>query len=1160
MESDGGKMTFTEAQKRAITYRNGSVLVSAGAGSGKTRVITERLMEYMDPQITDGKPKDIDRFLIITFTRAAASELRARIGSAIAERLYSDPGNAHLRRQMVLVRNAQIETIHSFCGKILREYAAQLGISPAFRILEDERKERMLAAALDRVLEQGYESENMNFLRLADSVGAGRDDSRLAELTLKLYNNMQSHTSPERWIAGQMEELLRKPNDIGETLWGRELLRETEEEIRFWANEMERSLRSMMGDRLVSRAYEASFRKTLEDLKNLEAATQKGWEATLACLPVSFPRIQSVKDPESKVLAERLKLRRQHCKDAMKKLQDRVFTGDSEKLLGVLSETAPEMQALLELCSRLEVEYWKSKQKGNYLDFSDLEHLSLKLLIDEKGKQTENAKKIADQFEEIMVDEYQDVSRIQDAIFHAVSRDESNLFFVGDIKQSIYRFRLADPGIFTEKSHRFEAGKNSRGDCLIHLQENFRSRKEILNAVNDVFGRCMSEQLGEINYDENEKLIQGTATQDSLNLPELLLLKRDPSSESALEDEAELVGEEILKMIGQASERQDKSPSELHFGDIAILLRSANTDGGVFRRKLLQMGIPVSAGSGGDFFNSVEVSTVYAMLQLVDNPHRDIPLLTVLKSPAFGFTPDQLSMIRAASPDTDYYAAMKTSTDDMAAGFIQKLKSLRKEAPDLDPVQMIERIIDGLDLYSIFGAMTDGEQRLQHLQDLIDMAEAFSQTDERGLHRLVQWLDNMRKKNYAPAGSSDGDDAVRILSIHKSKGLEFPVVFYSALGKQFNTQDITGIVLLHPILGLGPKRTDNKRKIEYPTIARQAIARRLSRELRSEEMRLMYVAMTRAKERLIMTACVKKPEEMLGEAEQMLEYDRIPAPLLLNASSPLPWLLPSAAQGKALQCQIRTRSQKMIEEEGERIQRRADADPETCRLLEHRLSFRYPFPHAEELPSKMTATGLDKRKAQDEDAVDLSRYRSGKPAFEPVPFGELNYRATEIGTAVHHVLQHINFERTKNIADIEKEISKMAVKGYLSEEAAGAVDPNMILQFFASETGKRILHAEQKWREFRFSLLCAAKDLIPGEDAEDQILLQGVIDCCFIENGELVVVDYKTDRVSEQEASHRAEHYRTQIEAYANALTRIMGLRVRERILFFLQPGIAVSL
>ena len=1159
-ESDGEKMTFTASQKNAIIYRKGSVLVSAGAGSGKTRVITERLMEYIDPNMTEAEPKDIDRFLIITFTRAAAAELRARIAGAIAERLYANPGNMHLRRQMMLVRNAQIETIHSFCGSILREFAVQLSLSPAFRILEDEKKERMLASALERVLERSYERGEEDFFKLADSVGAGRDDSRLAELTIKLYNSMQSHADPSRWIAAQTEELQFSPADIGETVWGRELLSEISEEVSFWADEMGRALTEMQEEPVVRTAYEESFLVTVRDLRKLEAALKVSWDEAYTCLPVRFPTIRPVRVPDAQPFAERMKDRRQLCKDEMKKLNERVLTGRSAQLLADQRETAPEMQGLLRLCSDLDAEYWKSKQRGNYLDFSDLEHLALQLLYDENGEQTATAKQIAERFEEIMVDEYQDVSRVQDSIFRAVSRDGGNLFFVGDIKQSIYRFRLADPGIFTEKSRSFGDPMNSRGECLIHLQENFRSRKPILDAVNEVFGRCMSEQLGELNYNENEKLRPGNVCLEETKLPEVILLKRDPSVGSALEEEAEVVGQEIRDLIGEGRIQGEKGSHRICFGDIAILLRSANTDGGVFRRKLMQMGIPVASGGGSDFFSSVEISTVFAMLQLIDNPHRDIPLLTVLKSPAFGFTPDQLSLIRAVSPNTDYYSALRSSKDEMAEGFLMKLEMLRAEAPDLDPVQIIERIIEELDLWSICGAMTDGEQRMQRLQDFIEMGNAFLRTDERGLHRLIQWLDNLKKNERAPANSSGGADAVHILSIHKSKGLEFPVVFYSALGKQFNMRDTMEPVLIHPVLGLGPKRTDSVRKIEYPTLARQAIARKIGRELRSEEMRLMYVAMTRAKERLIMTACINKPEEQIEKARKLLEYEKIPALLLQNTSNPLPWILPSAVKGETLRCRVQTLEAKSCEETTADDKRSTDVDPETAELLEHRLGFCYPFATAEELPSKLTATGLEKGRVRDEDAVDIIRFRQKNFEFNPKPIESTELKAAELGTAIHLVLQHLPLDSVLTSEDIEQEIGKLVQKKYLSSGTAELVDREIILRFLESDLGLRIRKAEKKWREFRFSLLCSAKDLIPEETAEDKILLQGVVDCCFMEDDELVIVDYKSDRVSKENVQERAEHYRRQLNAYAEALTRIMGIPVKEQVLFFLEPGVAVSL
>ena len=628
-------MDFTNAQLEAICCRGSSVLVSAGAGSGKTRVLTERLMEYMDPQHSDARPEDIDRFLVITFTRAAAGELRARITDAIAARLRSDPHNAHLRRQILLCRNAQIGTIHSFCASVLREYAGLLGISPAFRILEEEKSERLRAAALDRVLDRRYETGAEDFLNLADRVGAGRDDTRLADLILKLHAAMQSHARPERWAEDQAAQFSADHADVGETPWGGELLEDAKSEVSFWRSRMEEALSDMQDESAVSRSYEKSFSETAQALRTLCARLGQGWDDAAACFPIPFPRISGIRNNPAPELASELKGTREQCKKAMEKMAE-LFSSPSSQILSDLRDTAGEMRTLLSVVLDLEDEFRRAKTRANALDFSDLEHLAIRLLTREDGSASEAAEEIAARFTEVMVDEYQDVSRVQDRIFRAVSRGGENLFFVGDLKQSIYRFRLADPEIFNEKSRLYsETGSRER---VIRLQENFRSTPEILNAVNAVFCRCMTERLGSLEYGPADMLIPGLPGTADRPVPELLLLPREEAENTDLEAEAFQTAREILSLVQGGTVPDGDTERPVHFGDVAILLRSANAVGGVFRRVLLSQGIPVSAGAGSDFYSSMEVSMVFSMLSVMDNPHRDIPLLSLLSSPAYGFS------------------------------------------------------------------------------------------------------------------------------------------------------------------------------------------------------------------------------------------------------------------------------------------------------------------------------------------------------------------------------------------------------------------------------------------------------------------------------------------------------------------------------------------
>ncbi len=1147
-------MNFTKAQQEAISVRDGSVLVSAGAGSGKTRVLTERLMEYIDPHEPSVPAQDIDRFLVITFTRAAAGELRARIADAIAGRLRENPNNGHLRRQLLLCRSAQIGTIHSFCGTLLREYAAEAAISPGFRILDEEKSGRLLRNALERVLDRNYEKEDPDFLRLADSVGAGRDDSRLSELVLKLHGEMQSHARPEHWIRTQMQRLDEKPETITDTVWGSAFLDDVSGETAFWETQIRRDASEMQGDEKLEKAYLESFLVTAGDLRRLRQALDAGWDKARACFPISFPKLKPLRSYENPVFAAVLKEDRERCKKAMEKLAD-VFSDSSCELLRQQQETVPEMRGLLKICSELEEEFQRSKRRANSLDYADLEHGALRLLTDENGKQNELGKTISSRYCEIMVDEYQDVSRVQDSIFHAVSREEQNLFFVGDIKQSIYRFRLADPTIFTEKSRSFRDQENGRGEKLIHLRENFRSRREILEAVNDVFTRCMSRQLGDLDYEGEEMLIPGADYPDEGTKPELLLISSEDS-------EPKVIGQRILNLIRAGTTVMDNGNRRtLRYGDIAILHRSANSIAEDFRQTLLSMGIPVSAAAGGDYYRSEEVATVLSMLLLLDNPHRDIPLLSVLQSPAFGFSEDRLGQIRAADRDSDFFTALCAAGGADTERFLGILNALRTEAPDLDPIQLTERIAEELDLYALCAAMPDGEKRLRRLLDISTLAEDFLETGERGLHRFVHWLRGKAERKEAPDSPSDGGNAVHLLSIHRSKGLEFPVVFYGGLGRMFNRQDTAAAVLMHPKLGLGPKLTDTRRGVEYPTAARRAIARQLTGENRSEELRLIYVAMTRAREKLIMTACVSKPEEQMEKAAFLCRWNRIPAVLLRSVSAPYFWLLPTALEGRTMSCSVVAEEDAAEVEETLKKDRAAETDPDLYRMLERNLTYVYPWKSAENLPSKLTATQRKEAGAEEDPDAAFLPEKEQREHFAPISEESGALSAARKGTAAHLLLQQIDYRKTGSAEEIREETDRLCRQGFLTEEDAASISPGMICSFFSGELGKRILQAENVWREFRFSLLVKAGELLPGESDDEEILLQGAVDLCFKEGEKLVLVDYKTDRIdNEEKLNERSEHYRQQLETYAQALERIFEMKVKEKYLYFLTIGKQVRL
>ena len=842
----------------------------------------------------------------------------------------------------------------------------------------------------------------------------------------------------------------------------------------------------------------------------------------------------------------------------------------SEQLLRELEQTAPAMEALLELTLDFDREFEKDKVQRGLVDYSDLEHYTARLLTDEAGRPTALARQLSERYGEIMVDEYQDVSRVQDTIFRAISRDGKNLFMVGDVKQSIYRFRLADPEIFTEKYESYsDDGTALPGQPRrILLRENFRSRREILTGANEVFSLCMSRRLGDIDYDQAAALRYGAGYEGEVPVPELILLDAQDGGEEESPDkterEAAFVAEKIKALVESGCMISGREgPRPLEYGDIAILLRSANTVGPVYRRALMERGVAVASVQGGDYFDSIEVSTLMSLLAVLDNPHQDVPLIAVLRSPSFAFTPDELSEIRSAEAKGDFYTALKAAGEknEKCREFIGQLEQLRTLSADMSMAELSWLLMSKLDMLALCSAMEDGERRRERLLAFISLAERYESSGYRGLHRFVLWLRKLGEKGQEPAMGAAESSAVQIMSIHKSKGLEFPVVFLCDTARRFNKQDSRDTVLVHPVLGLGPKLTDTGRRVEYPTLARNAIKLRLDREMLSEEMRLLYVAMTRARERLFITASLKRPEEQKAKAESLASRPMAPE-LLSQAGSMANWLLYAAVAGggEHLSLSIPGGRELPAEEEEKENPQPVPFLPRELEELERELDFVYPYSAAEELPSKLTATELKGHWEQDAEAVNLTEEPMGVFRMPDFTRGDRALTGAEKGVATHLLLQYMDFSRSGSTEEIASEVERLCSQGFLSQREAQAVDLKAVKKLFDSPLGQRMKNCSRLYREFKFSLLWDAQEVF-GRAPGEQLLLQGVVDCCLEEEDGLVVIDYKTDRVrTAEDIEKRRAFYRGQLLSYAAAMERIHGKKVKQCLLYFIAAGKTVEI
>ena len=1152
---------MTEYQELAAASRGGSRLVSAAAGSGKTMVLVERLMRWVD----DGH--DIDEFLVVTFTRAAAGEMRSRILSGLNQRIAAAPDDRRLRRQTELCCRADIGTIDSICGRLLRENAHLAAIAPDFKVIEPERADAIRRNALERLLERVYESLDSRPDRraLIDSFGAGRDDAALTELLERLHAAVQSHPYPMEWLRAQRQALdVNKNADAGDTVWGRYILDRTRAQASYWAARLEGLLHEMAkpGHEKLNKGYGPSLAATAEGLRAAAKAAEQGWEDVRAQLPVAFPKPYfKGEDP----LADSVKKARTDCKKVCEKW-DHTFGDNSESLLAELENTRPALEALLELTELLETAYAAEKRRQGVVDFSDQEHMVLTLLEDPSNGLAET---LSRRYAEVLVDEYQDVNACQDRLFRALSHGGQKLFMVGDVKQSIYRFRLADPGIFLEKYAAWpdaDPAADSAAPARILLRENFRSRGEVLDAANHVFANIMSPALGELRYDEAAALRCGGQFPAGAGGPVTLTVLSAPTAEDGqprpdkAAREADCVARQIRAMVDAGVPVTDGGALRpARYGDFAILLRSHKNAGPRYRAALARYGVPSVAQQGGGFFRSLEVTVLLSLLSVIDNPRQDVALIAALRSPLYGFTADELAAVRGRDRTGDFYTALTAAAegDEKCAAFLRELEEYRAVADDLSVEALLERICDRRDVYALLAAMPDADARRENLRALADYARQFEQDGYRGLFRFLQWVRRLEQRGTEPrTGALERGEAVQIISIHHSKGLEYPIVFLADTARRFNKKDSSPAVLIHPRLGVGGKVTDTARGIRYPSLAWRAIAARLDEETLSEEMRVLYVAMTRAKDRLFISCAYPDAAKQLEKLREGLSSP-VSDELLRGDLCPADWLIRSALlPDSPMELVIDPPEEEVVAPAITEF--RETGEPAAPRDLRALLDWRYPMVWAQGLPSKLTASALEGTDPPDPDAEEAFP-APARPARKPVLDGGAALTAAQRGTAAHTVMQYIDFARAARPGGVRAEIARLLSEGHLTSAQADSVDPAMIERFFSSEIGRRVTAAPQVWRELRFSLLVGAEELFdvpPGE----RILLQGVADCCIREGDALTVVDYKTDYVTDATLDPRAAEYAPQLRSYAAALRRILGLPVREGALFFLRTGQTVSM
>ena len=1194
---------LTDEQRKIVDDRGGELLVSAAAGSGKTRVLVERLLTRIAEE-----SMDIDRFLVITYTKAAAAELRGRIAQDLSARLAEQPWNRHLRRQSTLVYQAQISTIHAFCAALLRENGHLLDLDPDFRLCDEGDAQILMAQVLEEVLDKRYEglSEDSPFAQLADTLAAGRDDSRLAQIALDIYGRIQSHPDPVRWLREQKQVwALENVTDLSQTPWGSLLLEEAMKDAAWCRERLEYAYNLCQQDELLQVNYGPSLFATLEGLDAFLLA--KTWDEAADCLPIPFPaagrkkkrstEISPFAAEEAERAAAQMKGIRERCKKQLAEMGEDLG-GPSGEQLEELRLSAPAMSALMDLVEDFQTAYAAEKRRRSLVDFSDLEHFAVKLLLNEQGEPTDLARYCASKYDEIMVDEYQDTNQVQNAIFNAISDGGRKLFEVGDVKQSIYRFRLADPTIFLGKYARFAPGEEAEeGQARKRvLSRNFRSRPEVLEGCNDLFRSIMSTELGELDYTEDQMLYPGgtfPASDDcavEMDVLDLSFLgETEGEKESKDLREARFVAKRIRQLLDAPMEvTEDKDTLRpIRPSDVMVLLRSPGTVLRHYIRAFGEQNIPWSAEGGEDLFASTEINVALSILQVVDNPRQDVALIAALRSPVYGFTEDKLAMLRGGSKG-DFYSTLVSAAengDAQCKEFLEELERLRFGAGDMTCRQLIWHIYQHTNLLGVFGAMNRGAERQNNLLALYSLAGQMENAGCQTLFKFLLRLERLRESG-AKLNTTDQSregEGVSILSIHRSKGLEKPVVVLAGLTRRFNRDDFMKPVLFHPVLGVGPKGLERERMVEYTTAARRAVHCQLEHEMLSEEMRLLYVAMTRAKDKLLMTFSLPEGEKGLARLAEGLTVPLSPR-LLAGQQNMGQWVLLHALTRPEAE-ELRSIAGLPDPKTGEFgpawdirwvWQEEDSAPPEHGRFadvdreeegdsdLTEALSWQYPYEKCVDLPSKLTATQMKGRPQDKEVSEDTRPAPQTDPEPEPIYrpdfiSAEKGLTPAQRGTALHMGAQYIPLKGDHSVEGIGATLDGLERDGFLTHLQREAIPAQRLSAFFTSELGKEMVNAPLVKREFKFSLLVEAKDYFPDAQ-EEELLMQGVIDAWFEDEKGVTVLDFKSDRVKPGGEKFRAEEYRTQLEEYGKALSKILGKPVTRKVLWFFSTDTAFYL
>ena len=1184
-------VTFTKEQQQVIDLRNRNILVSAAAGSGKTAVLVERIITRLTK---DNPPLDVDQLLVVTYTEAAASEMKERIRNAIEKALEEKPEDVHLQRQATLVHHAQVTTIHSFCLSVIRDYFHTIDLDPGFRIAEEGELKLLKRDVLEEVLEKWYAEGKSEFTYFVESYATGRDDRKLEEIVLQLYEYSRSYPNPERWLDGcaghydvaSVEEMENAPfmkiimDDV------KSILQDVEAQLTFAMDICNQENGPLAYLKAITSDLNYMGRLLAADsfTKMQEIISQTKWER----LGTNRNKLVSAYD------INLVKGIRDECKKLVEGIREEYFYDTPEELQrGILSAKA-NMGVLTELVKDFSSAFAFKKQQKNMIDFNDMEHYALQILTkEENGVYVPSpvAKEYQEKYKEVMIDEYQDSNYIQEAILTSVStvsKEIYNVFMVGDVKQSIYRFRLSRPELFMEKYGTYSQtdGKKQR----IDLHKNFRSRREVLDSTNFIFRQIMRHEFGGIEYDEKAALYVGASYEPKAgNETEICMIDTSElnADDNKREVEARAVARRIKKLT-QEHEVLDKKTGEYRkasYGDIVILTRSLKGWTDVFLRVLSQEGIPAYSVSKEGYFETREIQLLLNYLRILDNPSQDIPLIAVLTSQFANVTSEELALLKSEVEANTYYERICVYAEsgnnldfkEKLNIFLKTYREFRKMVPYTAIHVLLWKIIENTGYGNYVAALPGGEQRAANLEMLVEKAIAFESTSYKGLFHFVRYIEQLYKYevDYGEANIVDETaDVVRLMSIHKSKGLEFPIVFVAGMDKGFNLQDARSSVVIHPELGVGLDFIDIEKRVKYPSLLKRMIQKEVQKESVAEELRVLYVAMTRAKEKLIMTGTISNLEKKINGCAELADRMEIKLPYtkLTSAKKYFDWIIPALFRNQCF-CETLEKFESQIpvlselygeevpilvryinvedivldemEEEycgiiSKQILQNWDTeqvyDLEVKKQILEQFQFSYPYPSDPKTKQKVSVSELKKKVYLEEEEIEEEEIIPLLPKFLQE---EETVSGASRGTAYHRVLELLDFRMEYDENMLKQAVCEMVAQHKINAEMAESVEVRDILHFLNSPIGIRVRDASRKGKVHAEQ---------PFVIAEEELLVQGIIDVYFEEEDGLVVLDYKTDKI--WKAKELADRYRMQLEYYAKALEAVTEKKVKQKIIY----------